>query len=217
MMARAPHRNTMIVAHDVPGLHRLFDGDRLRLAVYLFASTVLFASLLLAFLLHLRTTPSLFAVASRSLHAELAGAGGLALAAGALALSGAERAVHRQRLARGLVLTALLMGLLFIACRALEGYMEYRAGLLPIPGQPFAYEGPRPHQALQFFHFHHLLAALHLLFMVPALLALLPALAARANPQRAATRVKLAAGYWAPVILAWAACYPAFYLLDPVW
>ena len=218
MMARASHRSTMIIAHGVPGLHRLFDGGRPYLWLYLFAATVLFASLLLAFLLHLRTTPELFAAASRSLHPQLAGAGGLVLAAGALALSGAGRAaLHDQRRARGLVVLALLLGLLFVAFRGLEGYLEYRDGLLPIPGQPFAYDGPRPHLALRFFHFHHLITALHLLFMVAALLALLPALAAGAEPQQRAARLKLAAGYWAPVLLAWAAFYPAFYLLAPVW
>ena len=46
-----------------------------------------------------------------------------------------------------------------------------------------------------------------------ALAALLPALAASRDADRAAPRLTLAAGYWAPVILAWAAAYPAFYLL----
>ena len=213
MMARAPHRHTMIVAHGMPGLHRLLDGGRPRLALYHFVATVLFASLLLAFLLHLRTTPSVFAAASRSLHADLATAGGLALLTAGLVLGGADRATRRRRPVTGRIVLALLLGLLFLACRGLEGYLEYRAGLLPLPGQPFAYEGTQPHQALLFFHFHHLLAGLHLLFTAVALAALLPALAASRDADRAAPRLTLAAGYWAPVILAWAAAYPAFYLL----
>ncbi len=213
MMARAPHRHTMIVTHGVPGLHRLLDGERLRLALYLFAATVLFTSVLLAFVLHLRTTPGVFAAASSRLHGDLAAAGGVALFAAALVLGGADRAMRRQRPVTARVVLALLLGLLFLACRGLEGYLEYRAGLLPLPGQPFAYDGTQPHQALLFFHFHHLLAGLHLLFTAVALAALLPALAASRDADRAAPRLALAAGYWAPVILAWAAAYPAFYLL----
>ncbi|MFP1684313.1 hypothetical protein ACLD0W_17535 [Alloalcanivorax sp. C16-1] len=200
---------TLIVTHDLGGLHRLFDANRLRLGLYLFLGILVFASLLLAFALHYRVTPEVFGAAARSLHWQPAALGGALLISAGWMLTRAGQAGHRG--AVGAILMAWSLGLAFLALRVWEGYLEYGDGLLPLT-QPFGYPGPRPLDALLFFHFHHLLVIAHAAFVIIAMLTVLPALGTR-DPDRRAARLRLAGGYWALVEIAWLASFTAVYLI----
>tara|TARA_A100001391_G_scaffold85722_1_gene56058 strand:+ start:9836 stop:10471 length:636 start_codon:yes stop_codon:yes gene_type:complete len=207
----ARHRHTMLVTHDMGGLHRLFDADRVRLGLYLFFGTLLFASLLLAFALHYRQTPAVFAAAAAELHRRPAVLGGALLISAGWALTRAAGAAERGASTTGGMLLTLMLGLGFLAARGWEGYLEYQGGVLPL-GQPFGYDGPHPLEALRFFHFHHLVAVLHGVFVLIALATMLPALTG-GDGERRLTRLRLAGGYWALVEIVWVADFTAFYLI----
>ncbi len=121
-----------------------------------------------------------------------------------------------SRAIAGWLLGAVALGVVFLAIKATEYYLEYREH--EIPWLDFQFQGAKPAHAQLFFVFYFLMTGLHAVHMLVGI-ALLLIMALLARLGRFSTRyhnpVELAGLYWHFVDIVWVFLYPALYLLNP--
>jgi len=193
------------------------ETARLGMWIFLATEVLFFGGLLLGYLDARMRWPQGFALASRHTDVVLGTLNtGLlltssALVAAAVACAEQHAASRRRGTSRLLVATAVL-GVAFIAVKALEYRQEFIEGLLPGPG--FALSGT-PGAEL-FFELYFTLTALHAVHLAIGVL-VLAVFAYGAHCEREwanARRVDIAALYWHFVDVVWIFLYPLIYLVN---
>lgn len=212
------HEHTVIVAHQFENLEQQFDADLLGMWLFLVTEALLFSGAFLALAVYYHQYYDTFSAAARELHWLLAGVNSLVLLSSGLAVVLAEQAAEQGRRRGALIglLVTIVLGLLFLAIKGYEYHSEYQAGLIPFLQQPFAYDGPNPHNAMLFYNFYFVLTGLHALHMVIGLMVLMviAVLAWRwREGERVARQVRVAGLYWAFVDIVWVLVYCALYLV----
>ncbi|MBM1144000.1 Cytochrome c oxidase subunit 3 [Alcanivorax sp. ALC70] len=216
-MTRTPER-TVIVAHQFENLEQQFDADLLGMWLFLVTEALLFSGAFLALAVYYYQYHDTFATASRELHWLLAGVNSVILLTSGLAVVLAEQAADQGRRRATLLglLATIALGLVFLAIKGYEYHSEYQAGLIPFLQQPFAYDGPAPHNAMLFYNFYFVLTGLHAAHMVIglAVLMVIAVLSWRwRDSARVARQVRIAGLYWAFVDIVWVLVYCSLYLI----
>jgi cytochrome c oxidase subunit 3 len=119
---------------------------------------------------------------------------------------------HRGRLAARLLATAALLGLAFLAVKAVEWHAEWREGLVPGPG--FALSAAPGAQ--EFLVLYFLMTGLHGVHIIGGVTAL--GILARGRQRErswaSAPRIEVAGLYWHFVDVVWIFLYPLLYLVN---
>ena len=192
-----------------PTLERQRETDQLGMMLFLGSEIMLFGALFAAaFGLFLRHTPDVEAASGR-LNLWLGGANTIILLTSSLFVAlGAEARGRRPRRLVACFVAAALLGILFLAVKALEYAREYDEGLMP--GTAHAHFASGPQQLFMNLYFAATgLHAVHLTLGVVLLLVL--ALRERWRPATAAA-IENAALYWHLVDVIWIFLYPVLYL-----
>ncbi|MCH2559166.1 MAG: cytochrome c oxidase subunit 3 [Alcanivorax sp.] len=216
-MTRTPE-HTVIVAHQFENLEQQFDADLLGMWLFLVTEALLFSGAFLALAVYYHQYHDTFSAAARELHWLLAGANSVILLTSGLAVALAEQAADQGRRRAALLglLATIALGLVFLAIKGYEYHSEYQAGLMPFLQQPFAYDGPNPHNAMLFYNFYFVLTGLHAAHMVIglAVLMVIAVLTWRwRDGARVARQVRIAGLYWAFVDIVWVLVYCSLYLV----
>lgn len=190
-------------------------ADTLGMWVFLATEVLFFGGLFLGFFVYRQTYPEAFAAAGRHLDLLLGGINTALLLTSSLTMTLADRAAEADR-RRALMLllgATALLGIAFLAIKAVEYSEEFRAGLAPLFGQVFRFEGPHRNQAELFFHFYFLMTGLHALhlFIGIVILTVMIGLAAwRRRPL--STKIAMTGLYWHFIDVVWVMLFSVLYL-----
>jgi len=192
-----------------PTLERQRETDQLGMMLFLGSEIMLFGALFAAaFGLFLRHTPDVEAASGR-LNLWLGGANTIILLTSSLFVAlGAEARGPRPRCLVACFLAAALLGVLFLAIKALEYAGEYDEGLMPGTAHAHFESGPQ-HLFMNLYFAATGLHAIHLTVGVVLLLFL--ALRQRRRPATSAA-IENAVLYWHLVDVVWIFLYPVLYL-----
>ncbi len=191
------------------------EADMLGMYLFLATEIMLFGGLFAAIAVVRTLHPEAFVDASRRTHFYLGGLNTIILltssAAVALAVVAARKGTARRAAVR--LAAAALLGLGFLALKALEYARESAEHLLPLPGAPTRFSGP----AEQLFMNPYLIAtglyAVHVAIGVMLLAGLALRIASgRFSLRERAVTVELCGLYWHLVDVIWVFLYPALYL-----
>lgn len=183
--------------------------------VFLATEVLFFGGLFLGFFVYRYIYPEAFAAASGHLHLWLGSINTVVLFTSSLTMTLADRAAEadRRRAMMALLGVTALLGVAFLAIKAVEYGEEFEAGLAPLLGQVFRFEGPHRNQAALFFHFYFLMTGFHALhlFIGIVLLAVMIALAAWSR-RPLATKIAISGLYWHFIDVVWAMLFAVLYL-----
>jgi cytochrome c oxidase subunit 3 len=191
------------------------DADMMGIYIFLATEIMLFGGLFaVAYVIRILHSDEYIA-ASKHLHIWFGTINTAILLTSSLAVALGVQAVRHgrdRRAAHGL-LAAALLGIGFLAVKAMEYRAEYGEGLLPIPGAAMQFASPAEHQFMNLYLIATMLHAVHLTIGI-LLLAGLAACLLRPSwrgPNRvmAVTAVGI---YWHFVDVVWVFLYPALYL-----
>lgn len=183
--------------------------------IFLGSETLLFGAVILAYLVARLGHGEAFAAASAQLSLPLGTVNTAVLLTSSLAVAIALILAERgdDRHARLALLATTLLGLAFLAIKALEYDHEAQQGLLPILGLPFRFSGTDPQHARLFFDAYLALTGLHAVHLLTGI-GLLTALAVGwRRLQRPAHALRLSALYWHLIDVVWVFLFPILYLV----
>jgi cytochrome c oxidase subunit 3 len=159
--------------------------------------------------------PEAFAEASRHTNVLLGTLNTVVLLMSSLTMTLAVRAAElRGRKAMIDYLAAtMLLGLMFIAIKGLEYYLDFTEHL--VPGINFAYPGSHAHGVELFFYLYFVMTGFHALHLIIGILivAAIAWLAWRGQFVANSTPVELTSLYWHLVDIIWIFLYPLLYLV----
>jgi cytochrome c oxidase subunit 3 len=189
------------------------------LGIWVFLATeVLFFGVLFAVYTMTRFNhPEAFASASRLTNITLGSINTAVLLTSSLTMALGVRAA-KLGLSRPLVgwlCTTIALGIVFLAIKATEYYLDYGEHL--VPGLNFAYAGADRHAVELFFYLYFLTTGLHSLHMVIGIgvVATIAAMASRGAYSPAYfTPVEVSGLYWHLVDIVWIFVYPLLYLVS---
>lgn len=208
---------TESIAFDTAARER--QADRLGMWVFIASEALLFAAIILAYLVIRMHHGAAFATGSKQLSFALGTANTAVLLTSSLAMALAETKVDERnhfRAARVLLAIAAGLGVVFLAIKFTEYHDEYARGLVPLFGWPLAYSGPDQRGVALFFDFYFATTALHALHLIVGIatiagVTLLWNRSATATRRRRTTAVAL---YWHFVDVVWVFLYPLLYLIN---
>jgi len=196
-------------------MHRLEQADAHHLGIFLASEFLLFGGLFAAIVFYRIVHPQEVVEASKDLHLWIGALNTVVLltssltAAMAAQSAKADQAVGTKRL----LLAAAALGVAFLAIKAVEYSIEYRDGMLPVPGGDQQLGEPIAHLFMNLYLVATGLHAVHLtigillfLFTVARLWSLSIRL------PRDAVSITVPALYWHLVDVVWIFLYPALYL-----
>ncbi|HVY19844.1 MAG TPA: cytochrome c oxidase subunit 3 [Bauldia sp.] len=208
---------TESIAFDTAARER--QADRLGMWVFIASEALLFAAVILAYLVVRTHHGAAFAAGSKELSFGLGTTNTAVLLTSSLAMAIAETKVDERnglRASRLLLAIAAGLGALFLAIKFAEYHDEYARGLVPLFGWPFTYGGADQRGVALFFDFYFAMTALHALHLVLGIvtiagIALLWDRSGTATRRRRTTAVAL---YWHFVDVVWVFLYPLLYLIN---
>ncbi|HVZ13112.1 MAG TPA: cytochrome c oxidase subunit 3 [Bauldia sp.] len=208
---------TESIAFDTAARER--QADRLGMWVFIASEALLFAAVILAYLVVRAHHSAAFTAGSKELSFPLGTLNTAVLLTSSLAMALAEiraDAPNSFRQARLLMLAAAALGIVFLAIKFTEYHDEISRGLAPLFGWPFAFRGPDVRGAALFFDFYFAMTALHAVHLIVGILAIAGVAifwgrAAAASRRRRTTAVAL---YWHFVDVIWVFLYPLLYLIN---
>jgi cytochrome c oxidase subunit 3 len=194
-------------------------ADRLGMWVFIASEALLFAAVILAYLVLRSHHVAAFAAGSKELSFGFGTLNTAILLTSSLAMALAEiRAEARDgfRQARWLLLAAGALGVAFLAIKFTEYHDEYSRGLAPLFGWRFAFSGPDPRGAALFFDFYFAMTALHALHLIAGLVVIagVALLWRRTTAASRRRRTNAVALYWHFVDVIWVFLYPLLYLIN---
>ena len=206
------------LAFQYPSVAVQRDTDRLGMWMFLATEVMMFGAVFMALTVYRTIHPAAMRAAAAHLHLAIGAANTAILLAGSALVALAEGAAlaGRRREAAWELGAAALMGVLFVALKMTEWYLEYTEGLMPGISPRFAL--PQPAERL-FFDLYYLATGLHALHLTVGVL-LIGGLALRIAvgrlpvPERGAV-VGLAGLYWQFVDVVWIFLFPVLYLASP--
>ncbi len=159
--------------------------------------------------------PEAFAAASRLTSITLGSINTAVLLTSSLTMALAADAAARDsvKATRGWLLATMALGLIFLALKAGEYYIDYTEHL--VPGVDFAYTGPHAEQVELFFYLYFATTGVHALHLIIGIsvIAVITVLAARGRfSARYHTPVDVTGLYWHLIDVVWIFLYPALYL-----
>jgi cytochrome c oxidase subunit 3 len=207
---------TESVAFESPPRERA--ADTLGMWVFLGSEAMLFGAVILAYVVARALHADGFAGASKHLSFWLGSinTGVLLTSSLTMALADLKAESKAWRAARRLLIGAALLGLVFLAIKSVEYAEEISAGLAPLLGLAFRYDGPDPAGAALFFNLYFAMTGLHAAHLLSGIAviawvaAFWPATAA-ASRLRRATAIGL---YWHFIDIVWVFLYPLLYLIN---
>jgi cytochrome c oxidase subunit 3 len=184
--------------------------------VFLATEVLFFGGLFLGFSVYRYLYPEAFAAAGRHLNLLLGSVNTVILLTSSLTMTLADRAAAEDR-RRALMLclgATALLGMAFLAIKAVEYSGEFEAGLAPVPGQAFRFEGPHRDQAALFFHLYFLMTGLHALHLFVGIVILTVMTGLAAWSRRAlATNIAMSGLYWHFIDVVWVMLFSVLYLV----
>ncbi len=185
--------------------------------IFLASEAMVFGAALLVYALGRIAHPEGFGAASNLLDWRLGAANTVVLLVSSFAIARAHDASlvrHRARTAAWVVVTGIL-GAVFLAVKGWEWSHEVEAGLAPLLGLPFDYDGPDPDGAAHFFRVYFVLTGLHAAHMLGGLAAMGWILATwrRRHAQTDMIAVRSLGLYWHFVDIVWIFLFPLLYLI----
>lgn len=215
-----------LVAHHFEDLAQQREANRLGLWVFLATEVLFFGVLLTAYWIFRTLYPTAFHAASSHLNLVLGTLNTAILLGSSLAVAlavhaatelsdkhgaTAKRAKRRQVIA--LLLTTTLLGVIFLAIKGYEYYVDYEEGL--IPGFNFRWEEAEAGAAELFFVLYFVTTGMHALHMIIGLFiaATMAGLAGRGWYDRDPMPIELFGLYWHFVDVVWIFVFPFYYLI----
>ncbi|MEX0618969.1 MAG: cytochrome c oxidase subunit 3 [Pseudohongiellaceae bacterium] len=191
--------------------------DVLGMWVFLGSEILFFGGLFLVYTIYRQAYPEAFAEASSHLNLWLATANTAILLSSSLTIAMSELLLRQDRLrsARLAMAATVGLGLVFLAIKGLEYYLEYAEGLVPFLGS-FSYSGPDADQVRLFFHVYFSMTGLHALHLaigvglIVSMLVLSFRCSDRARLER---QLEVSALYWHFVDVIWVVVFPILYLI----
>jgi cytochrome c oxidase subunit 3 len=156
-----------------------------------------------------------YIASSKHLHVWFGTINTAVLLTSSLAVALAVQAVRagRDRQSASYLLGAALLGIGFLAIKAMEYATEYGEGRLPIPGAVMRFASPVEHQFMNLYLIATVLHAVHLTIGILLMTGVAIALLRRSwQPTNRATTVAVSGIYWHFVDVVWVFLYPALYL-----
>lgn len=207
--------NRLVVKEPYDEARQQHEADTLGMYLFLASEIMLFGGLIAAILINRLRHPQEFAAASERMHLWIGAGNTVLLLTSSLLVALAVQAARagRARRTSAWFAAAALLGLGFLALKALEYGLEYEAGLLPHLSWPTDFANPFERLFMNLYLIATGLHALHLTIGI----AMLCWYAWRlrrgrlAMPQRAVT-VEMAGLYWHLVDVVWIVLYPLLYL-----
>ena len=190
-------------------------ADTLGIWVFLATEVLFFGGLFLGFFVYRQAYPEAFAAAGRHLDLLLGGINTAVLLTSSLTMTLADQAAaaDRRKALIALLGATALLGIAFLAIKAIEYSQEFEAGLAPLFGQVFRFEGPHRNQAELFFHFYFLMTGLHALHLFIGIVIVTVMIAFSALSLRPlATRVAITGLYWHFIDVVWVFLFSILYL-----
>lgn len=193
-------------------------ADRLGLWVFIASEALLFGAVILTYLILRLNFPRGFAEGSRELSFWLGTINTGVLPTSSLTMALAESFAEDGlwRRARVLLAATALLGIVFLALKAVEYRDEYAHGLAPLFGLPFNASGPDVRGTALFMDLYFTMTGLHGLHLIAGVIlvagvALLWSRSAAAKRRRRAGALAL---YWHFVDIIWVFLYPLLYLIS---
>lgn len=206
------------LAEQFDDLEQQERADFMGMWLFLATELLLFGGAFMGFAIYRSLHADAFGPAAHHLDLMLGSVNTALLLTSGLTMALAERAVaaRRKRLTEGMMIATLVLGVTFLAIKAVEYYKEFEEQLLPLVGLPFVYDGPLPEQAQMFFNFYFVMTGLHAFHMAIGLVAiaiLLKIGRGWAQPDRFERQVRITGLYWAFVDVVWVFVFTSLYLL----
>jgi cytochrome c oxidase subunit 3 len=197
--------------YAAPGQQR--EAAMMGMYIFLASETMLFSGLFLVALhLRLERAPEVVA-ASRQMHYFIGAANTALLLTSSLLVALSVEAARQGRARPAVLATAILLGLGFLALKAVEYRMEYAEGILPLPGAAREFPSPARHAFMNLYLIATTLHAVHLSIGIGLLATLALRLLRGTLPLPERSIVMMNAGlYWHLVDVIWIFLYPVFYL-----
>ncbi len=216
-----------IVAHHFEDLAQQREANQLGLWVFLASEVLFFGVLITGYLVYRLVYPAPFYAASQHLNVVLGTLNTTLLLTSSLAVALAVHAatllsamsatdthrIRQRRQVMGLLLLTAGLGLVFLAIKGYEYYVDYEENL--IPGFNFQWEGEDRSLAELFFTLYFVTTGVHALHMIIGIvIALVMAfLAGRRWYDRDPMPVELFGLYWHFVDIVWIFVFPLYYLI----
>lgn len=181
--------------------------------IFLASETMLFSGLFLVALYLRLEHASEVVAASRQMHYFIGAANTALLLSSSFLVALAVEAAHMGRARPVALATAGLLGLGFLALKAVEYWMEYGEKVLPLPGAATDFSSSTQHAFMNLYLIATVLHAVHLSIGIGLIATLTLRLLSGTLHMPARSVVVTNAGlYWHLVDVIWIFLYPVFYL-----
>lgn len=206
------------VAHQFDDARQQHESSYLGMWVFLATEVLFLGGLFAGYSVYRFVYPDAFRAASRHLYVLLGATNTAVLLCSsltmALAVGAAQRGRRRALIA--LLLITMLLGLAFLGIKAVEYYLDYQEGVVPLQGFDFRLAGPGAGQQRLFFGFYFAMTGLHALHLIIGI-GLIGAMAALAWRRRFSaeysTPIEIAGLFWHFVDIVWVFLFPLLYLI----
>jgi cytochrome c oxidase subunit 3 len=208
------------LAHHFHDMAQQRDSATLGMWLFLITEIMLFGAIFLAYAVYRYSYFAAFSEASRNLYVSLGTINTVVLLSSSLMMALAVHAAHEgnsKLIVRYLLLT-IVLGLIFLSIKMTEYVLDYREGLIPLPGWWKA-QSPDPHMDREiklFFNFYFIMTMLHAIHMTIGMI-VLGVLARLAHRRKFSADyfdpIDIAGLYWHFVDIVWVFLFPALYLV----
>jgi cytochrome c oxidase subunit 3 len=205
------------VAHQFEDLEQRHRAASLGVWVFLAGEVLFFGGLFVGYTIYRVTYPSAFHAASHHLYLWIGAVNTAVLLTSSLTVALAVHAAREgeRRGTLGLLLGTIGLALAFLCLKAVEYYLDYREGLVPVlrfdPGRV----GADPAHVQLFLTFYFIMTGLHALHVTAGILVMgsLAGLIAWRGLRDRENAVEMAGLYWHFVDIVWLFLFPLLYLL----
>jgi cytochrome c oxidase subunit 3 len=205
------------VAHQFEDLEQRHRAASLGLWVFLAGEILFFGALFVSYTIYRVTYPRAFHAASHHLYLWIGAVNTAVLLTSSLtvALAVHAAAAHEQHSTLKFLLGTIGLAGVFLCLKAVEYYLDYREGLVPVLHfEPERVGADPPHVQL-FLTFYFIMTGLHALHVTAGILvmAILAALIAWRGVGERENAVEMVGLYWHFVDIVWLFLFPLLYLL----
>jgi cytochrome c oxidase subunit 3 len=206
-----------IVAHQFDDAGQQRTASDLGIWVFLATEILFFGVLFATYAITRFRYPEAFAAASRLTNIALGSINTGVLLTSSLTMALGVRAAKlgERRALVGFLCATIALGIVFLAIKGTEYYLDYAGHL--VPGLDFAYAGAAAPQVKMFFFLYFLTTGVHSLHMIIGIgvVAVMASLAWRGRFSPAYfTPVEVGGLYWHLVDIVWIFLYPLLYLVS---
>lgn len=208
---------SVIVARQFDDAQQQRTASDLGIWVFLASEMLFFGALFAAYVFTRYRYPEAFAAASRLTDVTLGSINTGVLLTSSLTMALGVRAAKlgQRRALLGWLCATMALGLVFLAIKGTEYYLDYAQHL--VPALNFAYAGADAHQVEIFFYLYFFTTgvhALHLIIGIGVVAAMVAMASRRAFSADYFTPVEVTGLYWHLVDIVWIFLYPLLYLVS---